>query len=192
MMLHINGCLPKSHPLNIHDIGSVKFPHPAVGIHNFPTADGKIAECRIIVHIGCPGIKLIEKSGKKNFKFRILPFRSSCEDDIITLFRFLIQMNDLLRIILQITVHDNCPVSGAVVQPRKNRLDLSEISGHIDSDNMLISAADIADPFPGIFRAVIIHHDNFIIITGQLCKRLGQSSVQLRDCFRTAIHRNYN
>jgi hypothetical protein len=103
-------------------------------------------------------------------KKRILPDRATRKDDIVAFLRLVVEPDDLFRLVLQVAVHHDHPVAPGMVQPRRDRPDLPEVSGQVEALDARVFQGDLLDDLPGILGAGIIDKDDLVVLSDR-CQR---------------------
>src|SRR2546422_11644339 len=86
------------------------------------------------------------------------------EHDVEAFLRLRIEAWDVLGLLLEITVHDDCPSAPALGESGCDRRMLSEITAESDRAYGWIGHGERSQPVPRAVRASIVHEDQLVAI----------------------------
>src|SRR5215213_3114471 len=98
------------------------------------------------------------------------------------------QLRDVLRCVLEVTVHGHEDVAGRECEPRVHRGVLPEVPLEADAANPVVRSTQALDLGPGPIRGPVVH-ENQLVRPLQLLQRSGRTGVELGDRSRLLEHR---
>ena len=132
------------------------------------------------LHAGHGAHSPVEELARGGFAPGILAILLPARDEIVSLVQGFQHAGNLVRIVLQVTVHRDDGVAARQREPVRKRLGFAEVAAMLNGDDMRIDRAQTRDLSPGAVGRAVVDEEDFPVDTGR-AERAAQALVQLGE-----------